>query len=126
MVSMPRLNGVTSNNRTSLRSPPSTAPWIAAPAATASSGLTSLRGALPNNCSTASCTLGIRVCPPTRITSSMSAAVMPASFIAVRQGANDLSIKSATKLSSLARLILTTRCLGPLASAVTYGRLTSV
>ena len=86
MVSIPRLNGVTSNNRTSVLSPARTAPCTAAPAATASSGLTSLRGALPNNASTASCTLGIRVWPPTRITSSMSSAVTPASFIAILHG----------------------------------------
>ena len=53
-------------------SPFSTPPWIAAPTATASSGFTSLRGSLPKNSLTLSCTFGMRVMPPTRITSSMS------------------------------------------------------
>ena len=117
-VSIPKLSGVTSNNRTSLRSPPNTAPWIAAPTATASSGLTSLRGALPNSFSTSSWTLGIRVCPPTRITSSISAAVTPASFIAMRQGSNERWIKSSTRDSSFDLVIFTTKCFGPEASAV--------
>ena len=125
-VSIPRLNGVTSNNSTSFLSPPRTAPWMAAPAATASSGLTSLRGALPNSFSTASCTLGIRVWPPTRITSSISAAVTPASFIAMRQGSKLLSTRSSTRLSNLLRVILIVKCLGPEASAVIYGRFISV
>ena len=71
-VSMPSDSGVTSSSSTSLRSPDSTWPWIAAPTATASSGLTSLRGSLPKNSLTFSCTFGMRVMPPTRITSSMS------------------------------------------------------
>ena len=126
IVSMPRLSGVTSNNRTSVRSPASTLPCTAAPAATASSGLTSRRGALPNNFSTTSCTFGIRVIPPTRITSSMSAPVTPASFIAVLQGSIERWISSSTSCSNLARLIVTFMCLGPLASAVMYGKFTDV
>ena len=126
MVSIPRLSGVTSSSSTSLRSPPSTAPCTAAPTATASSGLTSRRGALPNSFSTASCTLGIRVIPPTRITSSMSAAVTPASCIAILHGSILRWISSSTKLSSLARVILMFMCLGPEASAVMYGKFTSV
>ena len=49
MVSIPRVSGLTSSNRTSLTSPANTAPWIAAPIATASSGFTSLRASLPKN-----------------------------------------------------------------------------
>jgi hypothetical protein len=41
-VSMPRESGVTSSSSTSLTSPASTPPWIAAPTATTSSGLTAL------------------------------------------------------------------------------------
>ena len=70
-VSMPSDSGVTSSRSTSLTSPFSTPPWIAAPMATTSSGLTPLCGSLPNSCLTASCTLGMRVMPPTRITSSI-------------------------------------------------------
>jgi hypothetical protein len=72
MVSMPSDSGVTSSSSTSLTAPESTPPCIAAPMATASSGLTSLRGSLPKNSVTASCTLGMRVMPPTRITSAIS------------------------------------------------------
>src|SRR5690606_30873197 len=64
-VSIPNDNGVTSNNSTSLTSPAKTAPWIAAPIATTSSGFTDLFGSLPNSLVTNSCTAGILVEPPT-------------------------------------------------------------
>ena len=117
-VSMPSDKGVTSSSKTSLRSPESTWPWMAAPTATASSGLTSLRGSLPNNSFTLSCTLGMRVMPPTKMTSWMSDTLTPASLIAMRQGAIVRSISSSTRASSLARVSLMFRCFGPLASAV--------
>ena len=85
-VSMPSDSGVTSSSSTSLTSPASTPPWIAAPTATASSGLTSLRGSLPKKSFTAFCTSGMRVWPPTRITSSTSLIERPASLSAMRQG----------------------------------------
>ena len=47
-VSMPSDRGVTSNRSTSVTSPARTPPWMAAPMATASSGLTDLEGARPN------------------------------------------------------------------------------
>ena len=81
-VSMPSDSGVTSSSSTSLTSPASTPAWIAAPTATTSSGLTPLCGSLPNNCFTTSWTFGMRVMPPTRTTSLISAALTPASFIA--------------------------------------------
>ena len=81
-VSMPSDSGVTSSSSTSLTSPCSTPAWIAAPMATTSSGLTPLCGSLPNNCFTTSWTFGMRVMPPTRTTSSISAAVRPASLSA--------------------------------------------
>ena len=99
---------------------------MAAPIATASSGFTSLRGSLPNISLTLSCTLGIRDCPPTKIISSISATFTPASLMAVRHGPTVRSINSSTRLSNLARVILIARCLGPEASAVIYGKLTSV
>src|SRR5437868_3402615 len=46
-VSMPSDSGVTSRSSMSLTSPRSTPPWIAAPTATTSSGLTPLLGSLP-------------------------------------------------------------------------------
>ena len=53
-VSIPKESGVTSNNNTSLTSPVKTPPWIAAPIATTSSGLTDLLGSLPNSLLTSS------------------------------------------------------------------------
>ena len=74
-VSMPSESGVTSRRRTSFTSPARTPAWIAAPTATTSSGLTPRFGSLPPNIAlTASMTAGMRVIPPTRTTSSMSAA----------------------------------------------------
>jgi hypothetical protein len=78
-VSMPSDSGVTSSSRMSLMSPFSTPPWMAAPMATTSSGLTFLEGRFLNSVSTTSCTLGMRVMPPTSTTSCRSAVVTPAS-----------------------------------------------
>ena len=71
-VSMPSDSGVTSSSRTSFTSPPSTPPWIAAPIATTSSGFTERFGSLPKNSLTISWIFGMRVEPPTRMTSSIS------------------------------------------------------
>ena len=79
IVSIPSDNGVTSRSTTSFTSPVITPPWIAAPIATTSSGLTDLFGSLPVSAFTASTTAGIRVDPPTRITSSISDNDKPAS-----------------------------------------------
>ena len=117
-VSMPSDSGVTSSSSTSLTSPASTPAWIPAPTATASSGLTSLRGSLPNRSFTYFCTSGMRVCPPTRITSAMSEVLTPASFMAMRQGSTVFCTRSSTRESSLARVSLMLRCFGPEASAV--------
>ena len=80
---------------------PARAPWIAAPIATTSSGLTPLWGSLPKNCFTVSTTLGIRVMPPTRITSSMSPALRPASCSAFLQGSTVFWIRSSTSCFEL-------------------------
>ena len=64
--------------------------------------------------------------PPTRITSSISLALTPASFKAALQGSMLLVIKSSTRDSNLDLVSLTFKCFGPLASAVTNGKLTSV
>ena len=112
-VSMPSESGVTSSSRTSFTSPRSTPPWIAAPTATASSGLTSLRGSLPKNSFTLSCTFGIRVWPPTRMTSPSSESFSPASLIAIRHGSIVRSISSSTSDSNFARVIFIVRCFGP-------------
>ena len=125
-VSIPNDRGVTSNNKTSLTSPAKTAPCIAAPNATHSSGFTPLFGSLPKNSLTVSTIFGIRVMPPTKTTSSISLAVTPASFNAALQGSIVLFIKSSTKLSSFALVNLRVKCLGPEASAVIKGKFTSV
>src|SRR5579859_4531947 len=89
-VSMPKDSGVTSSSRTSLTSPFSTPAWMAAPMATTSSGLTPLCGSRPKNSFTVSMIFGMRVMPPTRITSSISDALRPASLSAARfDGAGD-------------------------------------
>ena len=56
----------------------------------------------------------------------MSEVERPASLSAIRQGSIVRATKSATKPSSFARVTLITKCLGPVASAVMYGRLISV
>jgi hypothetical protein len=60
------------------------------------------------------------------MTSSICFAVTPASFMAWRHGSVVRSMRSMTRDSSLARVSVITRCLGPLASAVMNGRLISV
>ena len=86
IVSIPSDSGVTSNNNTSLTSPANTPPWIAAPRATTSSGLTPFDGSLPKNFLTASWIAGIRVEPPTKMISSISPTVRFAFAIAFLQG----------------------------------------
>ena len=86
IVSIPSESGVTSSRRTSFTSPVRIAPCMAAPMATTSSGLTPFDGALPKNFSTTSCMAGIRVEPPTSITSSMSDLLIPAAFSAFSHG----------------------------------------
>ena len=125
-VSIPKESGVTSNNSTSLTSPWSTPAWIAAPIATTSSGLTLLFGSFPKKFLTSLNTFGILVIPPTIIISSISLAVIPASFKAVLQGGKVLAIKSSTSASSFALVIFKLMCLGPVLSAVIKGRLISV
>ena len=125
-VSTPSDRGVTSSRRTSFTSPLRTPPWMAAPTATTSSGLTPLCGSLPKNFFTVSCTLGMRVIPPTRMTVSSWEAVRPASLRAILQGSMVFSTRSPTRLSSVARSMVSARCLGPVVSAVMKGRFTSV
>ena len=118
MVSIPRLNGVTSSNNTSLISPLSTAPCMAAPTATTSSGFTPRLGFLPKNFSTSSSILGIRLLPPTMITSSIAEVLMPASFNASSQGFKQRSNNLSARASNFARVNFFTRCLGTPSTAV--------
>ena len=62
----------------------------------------------------------------TRITSPISPAERPASLSAARHGSTVRSTRSSTSASSLARVSLMFRCLGPFWSAVMNGRFTSV
>ena len=94
---------------------------MAAPTATHSSGLMPLKGSLPVAFFTASCTAGMRVEPPTRMTLSMSLAVRDASESAWRRGLMVSSTRSAVSSLNLARVRVTSRCLGPEASMVMKG-----
>jgi len=99
---------------------------MAAPIATASSGLTPLLGAFPKNPLTLSYTFGILVIPPTSKTSSTLSFVKPESLRHDSSGLRDLDIKSAAICSNFALVRLSYRCLGPVASADRYAKLTSV
>ena len=69
---------------------------------------------------------GIRVEPPTKITSSMSDVLMPASERAFLQGSIVRWIKSSQICSNLARVSVLTKCLGIPSTGMMYGRLISV
>ena len=112
-VSIPSDNGVTSRSTISLTSPVNTPPWIAAPIATTSSGLTSFEGSLFNSFLTSSCTQGILVEPPTNNTLSMSLADKLASFKAFLTGSVVDSTKSLIKSSNLALVKLIFKWIGP-------------
>ena len=125
-VSSPSVRGVTSSSTMSPTSPASTPAWIAAPSATASSGLTLRLGSLPKISLTFSWTAGIRDIPPTIITSSIWPAERPESDSARWQGPAVFSIKPVTSCSNRPLVSDLMRCCGPLASAVMKGRLISV
>ena len=125
-VSIPSDNGVTSSNSTSFTSPVRTPPWIEAPIATTSSGFTPFEGSFLKKSRTMFWMAGIRVEPPTKITSSMSLTLMPASAKALRHGSIVAWMRSSHNCSNLALESLRTKCLGPLCVAVIYGRLISV
>ena len=122
-VSIPKLSGVTSSSTKSSTSPVKTPPWIAAPIATTSSGLTSLLGSLPVSRLTSSCTHGIRVDPPTSNTLSKSLELRLASFKASFTCLVVLSTKSLIKSSNLALVNVTSKCSGPLVPCVINGKL---
>ncbi|MPN06326.1 hypothetical protein SDC9_153582 [bioreactor metagenome] len=123
IVSIPNDKGVTSNSTMSFTSPEMTPPWMAAPIATTSSGLTDLFGSLPASLRTASMTAGIRVEPPTKMISSISEVDKPASFNAWRTGIFVRSTKSYVISSNFARVSVNSKCNGPASPAVMNGRL---
>ena len=96
-----------------MTSPVSTAPWIAAPMATTSSGLTPLWGSLPKIVLTISWTRGIRVEPPTITTSSISDGLSLASSSALRTGPRHRSKRLSVNFSNWLRVITIVRCFGP-------------
>ena len=89
-MSMPSVNGATSvTTRSSTLSSRAIRPaCTAAPSATTSSGFRRLCGSRPKSCVTRSTTIGIRVAPPTRITSLTSARLRPASPRVRRMGSS--------------------------------------
>jgi len=122
-VSTPSESGVTSRRTMSSFSPARTAPWIAAPIATTSSGLMLLFGSLPKISFTRACTAGVRVEPPTSTTSSMSFGVSLASSRALMTGPRQRSVRCCVSCSNFDRVSVCCRCLGPVWSAVMNGRL---
>mmetsp|Transcript_3865 Transcript_3865/g.11181 ORF Transcript_3865/g.11181 Transcript_3865/m.11181 type:complete len:449 (+) Transcript_3865:782-2128(+) len=122
-VSRPRDSGVTSSSTMSDTSPASTPPCTAAPRATTSSGFTDTLGSLPAIFLTRSMTAGMRVEPPTRMTSSSWFSSSLASFSARSTGMRHLSRRSEHICSNWVRLMVASMCLGPSAVAVMKGRL---
>ncbi len=115
---MPRDSGVTSSSSTPFTSPASTPPCTAAPTATTSSGFTLLLGSRPKMDLTSSWTLGVRVEPPTRTTSSISWWLSLASLTAFSQGIRSFWRMGSSIASNRLRVRVWLMCLGPLASAV--------
>mmetsp|Transcript_8158 Transcript_8158/g.14700 ORF Transcript_8158/g.14700 Transcript_8158/m.14700 type:complete len:240 (+) Transcript_8158:790-1509(+) len=109
-VSRPRDRGVTSSNSRSCTfsevSPDRMAAWTAAPYATASSGLMDLHSSFPLKkfCSS-SCTLGIRVEPPTSTTSCTAPLSILASLMTFSTGSTHLRKRSAFSSSKRARVM---------------------
>ena len=120
VVSMPSVSGVTSMSTRSLNPlPPAirAKSWpvrmpacTVAPKATASSGFTSADGSLPLKKSLRSCrTLGIRVDPPTRMTSCTCFLPMPASLSTFCTGMSVFLKRSMLSSSNLARVSFSRR-----------------
>mmetsp|Transcript_4580 Transcript_4580/g.12508 ORF Transcript_4580/g.12508 Transcript_4580/m.12508 type:complete len:304 (-) Transcript_4580:925-1836(-) len=122
-VSRPRDRGVTSSSTMSLTSPDSTPACTAAPRATTSSGFTEAQGSLPHMVRTTLMTEGIRVEPPTRMTSLMSAMVSLASRRAFSTGILARDSRSEHSSSNLTRDSWVSMCLGPSGVAVMKGKL---
>mmetsp|Transcript_100910 Transcript_100910/g.289646 ORF Transcript_100910/g.289646 Transcript_100910/m.289646 type:complete len:333 (-) Transcript_100910:359-1357(-) len=122
-VSTPKESGETSKSTMSLTSPAKTPACTAAPTATTSSGFTLWFGSLPLTSDLAKVWIaGMRVEPPTRTISLMSLAWSLASFKANRTGFLQRVIKLPAICSNFARLMDSSMCLGPVASAVMKGR----
>ena len=126
-TSTPRERGVTSKSKISEVSPASTAPWIAAPAATHSIGSTPRSNPLPTIFLTNSWTEGIRVGPPTRITLSILETESFESSIARLIGSSHLLRTTEIRSSSLARVNEVSKWIGFFSESwAINGRLISV
>ena len=114
-VSMPSDSGVTSSSRTSLTSPASTPAWMAAPTATTSSGLTPLWGSLPPNMLLDRLDHGRHAGHAADEDDLVDVRGLEAGVLERRRARvpRCASTRSATRSSSLARVRVTTRCLGP-------------
>ena len=126
MVSRPKDREETSSSMMSCTSWVMMPACTAAPTATASSGLTAWLGSRPISDRTKSCTMGMRLPPPTSTTSSMSLGVRPASLRACLRGARNPLTRSPQRPSNCDRLRRVSMCLGPSGVAVIKGRLISV
>ncbi len=122
---MPRESGMTSTSVMSWTSPWKMPAWIAAPRATTSSGFTDLFGSFPKSSFTRSTIFGIRVCPPTKIISSMSSFLRDDASSARFVISIERSMNSAASSSSFARVSRRSMCFGPFASEVMNGMLIS-
>ncbi len=111
-TSMPSECGVTSSSTTSCTVPSNTPACVAAPSATTSSGFTPRNDCWSKNSSTLSCTNGMRVVPPTKITRLMSFFARPASSSARLQQRIVRRTKSSIRSSNSSRVITRSRCNG--------------
>src|SRR6266540_3653145 len=116
---IPRFCGVTSRSSTSSARAPGSASacaWIAAPSATTSSGWTPRHGSRPKKSFTAFWTRGMRVMPPTRITSPTWAGRTPASLSVRSVTWMQRSTRSFVRSSSCSRVSCLSRWSAPLPS----------
>ena len=126
-VSIPRVNGVTSNNTISLVTSPAIIPaCTAAPKATASIGSTPDSASLPSAVPTNFLTIGILVGPPTRTIFVISVLEIFASSIALSIEDLHLWTIGLTRSSSFALVNFTSRFLEPEESCAINGKLISV
>ena len=125
-VSTPRDNGVTSSSNRSVTSPVITAACIAAPTATHSIGSKPRSGDLFKICSTNLCTSGILVIPPIRIILSIPVGVSFASSSAFNMVRSVFWTIGCARDSSLVRVKVRCKCLGPALSDVIKGKSMSV
>mmetsp|Transcript_13194 Transcript_13194/g.35717 ORF Transcript_13194/g.35717 Transcript_13194/m.35717 type:complete len:339 (-) Transcript_13194:291-1307(-) len=123
-VAMLSVRGKTSSKIRSRISPVSTAPWMAAPTATTSSGFTLWFKVFPTgkNDFASSTTAGIRVDPPTSTTSSRSFTSTLASSSACSTGPRHRSTSSAQRDSNFWRVSTSSMVLGPDSSVAMKGR----